>query len=147
VSEEDRPSGILGRLTPEPPDRSAPASPVDVLLVDVDGEFRARVAKLLRRNAHTVVEVASPGEASAALRAGCAPRLLVVGVERPSSAERDALETLRADPACAESPLLLLCRTERDAPAALRPAATLLKPVEATELVDAVRRLCGSLAR
>jgi CheY-like chemotaxis protein len=145
VSEEDRPSGILGRLTPPPPDRSVPASPVDVLLVDADGEFRSRVARLLRRNAHTVVEVASSGEAGEALRGGCAPRLLVVGLERPTASEREGLSALREDPICAGAPLLLLCRKEADAPAALRPAATLLKPVEASELVDAVRRLCGSL--
>jgi CheY-like chemotaxis protein len=145
VSEEDRPAGILGRLTPPPPDRTPPASPVDVLLVDGDGEFRARLARLLRRNAHTVVEVASPDEAVAATRGGCTPRLLVVGIEQPPPGDREALASLRAEPACAGAPLLLLCRAEGDAPAMLRPTATLLKPVDASELVDAVRRLCGSL--
>jgi CheY-like chemotaxis protein len=145
VSEDGRPEGILGRITPPPPDRSAPASPVDVLLVDDDDEFRARVARLLRRNAHTVVEVASPGEGAEAVRGGCAPRLLVVGVERPTSALREAFAELRALPPCAGVALVALCRQEGDVPVGLRASVTLLKPVEATELVEAVRRLCGSV--
>lgn len=143
MSDDGRPEGILGRIAPPPPDRSAPASPVDVLLVDDDGEFRARVARLLRRNAHTVVEVASPGEGADAVERGCAPRLLLVGVERPAAAGREALVALRALPACAGVALVALCRQEGDVPAGLRASVTLLKPVEATELVEAVRRLCG----
>jgi CheY-like chemotaxis protein len=118
---------------------------VDVLLLDADAEFRDRVARLLRRNAYTVVEVDSAKEAGEAVRRGCAPRLLVVGLERPAHAERVALLALRDLPACTAAALLALCRYEAEVPAGLRPTVTLLKPVEAFELVEAVRRLCGSL--
>jgi DNA-binding NarL/FixJ family response regulator len=144
VSGDERPAGILGRIGAQGPDTSVPASPVDVLLVDADGEFRAGVARLLRRNAHTVVEVGGAEEGIEAVRGGCAPRLLVVGLEPPAAAAREALAALRALGPCAGVALLVLCRTEADVPAGLRPSTTLLKPVEATELVEAVRRLCGS---
>lgn len=139
------PEGILGRIVAPAPEQEPVASPVDVLLVERDEAFRARVAALLRRNAHTVVEVASAGAGLQAVRRGCAPRLLVVGLEAISREERDDLAALRDDPACAGASLLALTRVGGDAPPALRPTATLHKPVDAQELVAAVRRLCGTL--
>jgi hypothetical protein len=56
VTGADRPDGILGRIAAPSVDTSVPAGPVDVLLVDADEGFRAHVTRLLRRNAHTVVE-------------------------------------------------------------------------------------------
>jgi CheY-like chemotaxis protein len=144
VSGVDPPDGILGRIAAPPPDTSIPASPVDVLLVDADDEFRARVARLLRRNAHTVVEAGSPVEAADAVGRGCAPRLLVVGLEPSTPAGREDLAALRTLGPCTGAALVALCRTEADVPPGLRPTLSLLKPVEATELVEAVRRLCGS---
>jgi hypothetical protein len=145
VSEEAPSGGILGRIVAPAPEQGVPASPVDVLLVDVDEPFRARVAALLRRNAHTVVEVASAGEGLQAVRRGCAPRLLIAGIEGNSPEERGDLTALRDDPACAGASLLALTRIGGNTPPGLRPAATLFKPLDAQELVEAVRRLCGTL--
>jgi CheY-like chemotaxis protein len=145
VNEGDPAGGILGRITAPAPEEEVLASPVDVLLVDGDAVFRARVAALLRRNAHTVVEVASAAEGLQAVRRGCAPRLLVAGVEGISREERADLAALRDEPACAGASLLALTRIGGDAPPALSPTATLFKPLDAQELVEAVRRLCGTL--
>jgi len=147
VSENDRVGGILGRIAPPPPDRAVPASSVDVLLVNADGDFRAKMAALLRRNSHTVIEAGSAADAASAVRSGCTPRLLLLDLEGASVAERSALAALPQEPACAGAPVLVLSRIGNEEPPGLRPAVSLLKPVEASELVDAVRRLCGTLGR
>jgi len=145
VSEEAPRAGIIGRLAAPAPDRAVPASPVDALLVDPDGEFRAIVAGLLRRKGYTVVEVPNAAEGILALRHGCVPRLLVLGLDGASSTERDALAALHEDEACAASPLVVLSRSGHETIPGLRPAASLWKPVDGSELVEAVRRLCGTL--
>ncbi len=147
MSENDRSGGILGRIAPPPPERSVPASSVDVLLVNADADFRAKMAGLLRRNSHTVIEAGSAAEASDAVRNGCTPRLLILDLEGATGDERSALAALPQEPACAGAPVLVLSRVGNEEPPGLRPAVSLLKPVEASELVDAVRRLCGTLGR
>ncbi len=144
TGDDDR--GILGRIAPPAPDRSAPAASVDVLLVDGDAGFREHLARILRRSAHSVVEAGSAAEASAAVRGGCAPRLLVVdlaGVTRP---ERAALGGLLREPGCAGLPVVVLSR-DGEATPGIDAAARLLRPVDAAELVAVVRRLCGTLDR
>ncbi len=145
MTEDDRNGGILGRIAAPPPESAAPASSVDVLIVDADAVLRAKVAGLLRRNSHTVVEAESAAAAADAVRCGCTPRLLVLDLEGASHAERSALAALPREPACAGAPVLVLSRIGNEEPPGLRPAVSLLKPVDAAELVDAVRRLCGTL--
>jgi DNA-binding NtrC family response regulator len=145
VSENDRAGGILGRMAASTPERTVPASSVDVLLVNADADFRAKMAGLLRRNSHTVIEAESAAAASAAVRSGCAPRLLVLDLEGYSGSERSALAALPREPACAGAPVLVLSRSGNETPPGLHPAVSLLKPVDASELVEAVRRLCGTL--
>ncbi|MEI7703422.1 MAG: hypothetical protein WCK73_02370 [Deltaproteobacteria bacterium] len=144
MSQDGPPPEILGRLVPAP-EGAAAASSVDVLVVDGDATFRGIAAGLLRRNAHTVVETSSAAEAAEAIGAGCRPRLILVGLDGASGSERTAFAALREDPSCAHAGLLLLSRGGEDDGADLRPSARILKPVEATELVEAVRRLCGTL--
>ena len=93
------------RLGPGPgpgstPERTALASPVDVLLASADDVVRGRMAGVLRRSAHTVVEAESAAEAVEAVRQGCAPRLLLLDLEGASPAERSA-----PSPPSARSPL------------------------------------------
>jgi CheY-like chemotaxis protein len=143
VSDPERPSGILGRITPPPVEHRVPASSIDVLLVHVDARFSAKVTGLLRKNAYTVVEVASAAEALETVRRGCVPRLVVLDLDGASSRELAALVGLQGDGACAGSAFLALSRTGTDAPPGFRLDESLLKPIEAAELVEAVRRLCG----
>ncbi len=145
MSQEEPAGGILGRIAPPSAERIVPASSIDVLLVNADPEVRARMAALLRRSSHTVVEAESAGGAAAAVRGGCTPRLLVLDLEGVSRSERSALAALQQEPACAGVPVLVLSRIGSEEPPGLVPAASLLKPVDAAELVAAVRRLCGTL--
>jgi DNA-binding response OmpR family regulator len=137
---------ILGRITAPPEVRRAPASSVDVLLVHGDDAFSHRIAGLLRRNGYTVVD--APGAASAreAVRAGCVPRLVLLELEGVSGPERAAIAGLQAEPPCDAVPFLVLTRSGSGAVPGLVPAATLMVPIEAAELVEAVRRFCGTLA-
>jgi CheY-like chemotaxis protein len=143
VSDAERPSGILGRITPPPVEHRVPASSIDVLLVHADARFTAKVTSLLRKNAYTVVEVASAAEALETVRRGCVPRLVVLDLDGASRRELAALVGLQGDGSCAGSAFLALSRTGSEAPPGFRLDESLLKPIEAAELVEAVRRLCG----
>jgi CheY-like chemotaxis protein len=153
VTDEPRAGGVLGRISgsaqdPAPgstPERTALASPVDVLLASADDVVRGRMAGVLRRSAHTVVEAGLAAEAIEAVRQGCAPRLLLLDLEGASPAERRAFASLRQEPACTGVPVVVLSRVDNDDAPGLSPEVSLLKPVDAAELVEAVRRLCGTL--
>ena len=143
MGDGDRPDGILGRIAPPAPERRVPASSVDVLLVRGDERFTARVTALLRRNAYSVVEVPAPAEALATVRGGCQPRLVVVDLDGATAGDRSALLALQEEPGCGHASFLALSRDGDGGPAGLRLAGALLKPLDAAELVEAVRRLCG----
>jgi CheY-like chemotaxis protein len=143
VSDPERPDGILGRITPPPPEHRVPSSSIDVLLVHVDVRFSAKVTALLRRNAYSVVEVASAAEALETVRGGCVPRLVVLDLDDASRGELAAFAGLQGDGACGGSAFLALSGTGSEALSGIRLDESLLKPIEAAELVEAVRRLCG----
>jgi CheY-like chemotaxis protein len=149
VTDEPRAGGVLGRISGSAPgatpEKTALASPVDVLLASADDVVRGRMAGVLRRSAHTVVEAESAAEAVEAVRQGCAPRLLLLDLEGASPADLRAFASLRHDPACTGAPVVVLTRVGNDEAPGLSPEVSLLKPVDAAELVDAVRRLCGTL--
>ncbi len=144
MAPDDRPEGILGRISSPAEPRRAPASSVDVLLVHGDSRFAGKVAGLLRKHAHTVVEAATAAEAHATVREGCHPRLVVLDLDGASPGELSTLAALQAEPACAGTAFLALARTGGEGQGALRLTTSILKPVEAAELVEAVRRLCGA---
>lgn len=145
MSDPERPSGILGRITPPPPEHRVPSSSIDVLLLHVDARFSAKVTALLRKNAYSVVEVASAQEALETVRGGCVPRLVVLDLDDASRGELTAFAGLQEDGSCGGSAFLALSRTGSEAPPGFRFRIDegLLKPIEAAELVEAVRRLCG----
>ena len=143
MSESERPDGILGRIAPPPPEHRVPSSSIDVLLVHADTRFTAKVTGLLRKNAYTVVEVAAAGEALETVRRGCVPRLVVLDLDGASRAELAAFAVLQGEGACSDSAFLTLSRTGDEESSGLRVDESLLKPIEAAELVEAVRRLCG----
>jgi CheY-like chemotaxis protein len=151
VTDEPRAGGVLGRISGSAqapgstPETTALASPVDVLLASADGVLRGMMAGVLRRSAHTVVEAQSAAEVVEAVRQGCAPRLLLLDLEGASPADRRAFASLRQEPACTGAPVVVLSRVGNDEAPGLSPDVSLLKPVDAAELVEAVRRLCGTL--
>lgn len=149
MTPDDRSGGILGRISAPPADSTeaaVPSSPVDVLLVVAEGEVRRKVAGLLRRAAHTVFEAESAATATEAVRLGCAPRLLLVDLEGTTPEERATLSVLGRDPAGGGALVAILSRAGNEELPGMRPAGRVLKPVDAAELVEMVRRLCGTLA-
>ncbi|MGA8891753.1 MAG: hypothetical protein WB493_09305 [Anaeromyxobacteraceae bacterium] len=145
MNEDGSPGGILGRIAPGEPERRIPASSVDVLLVHADARFSGKVAGLLRKHAHTVLEVKDAAEALLHVRRGCTPRSVVVDLDGAPSGERASLAALQAEEPCRAAAFLVLSRGTDDVVPGLRPAARILKPIEAAELVEAVRRWCGTL--
>ena len=145
MNEGGPPGGILGRIAPGEPERRIPASSVDVLLVHADARFSGKVAGLLRKHAHTVLEVKDAAEALLHVRRGCTPRAVVVDLDGAPAGERASLAALQAEEPCRDAAFLTLSRGAGQVVPGLRPAATLLKPIEAAELVEAVRRWCGTL--
>jgi CheY-like chemotaxis protein len=143
VKRRDQPDGILGRITPPPSERRVPASSIDVLLVHPDAAFTGKVTSLLRKNAYTVLEVTIASEALETVRSGCVPRLVVLDLDGTPRSDLAALAGLQADGACGRSAFLALSRTGGESPSGIRVDERLLKPIEAAELVEAVRRLCG----
>ncbi|HQR29950.1 MAG TPA: hypothetical protein PLL32_06040 [Anaeromyxobacteraceae bacterium] len=137
---------ILGRIAGRPGERRQVASSVDVLLVHRDDATSHRIAGLLRRNGYTVLDASGPAAAREALHGGCVPRLVILDLEGASGPERAAFAGLQSEPACREVPFLVLSREGAVAVPGLAPAATLLVPIEAAELIEAVRRFCGTLA-
>jgi CheY-like chemotaxis protein len=119
---------------------------VDVLLVEGDDATSHRIAGLLRRNGYTVLDAPGPPAAREALHGGCVPRLVIVDLEGATGPERAAFAGLRSEPQCREVPFIVLSRAGAVAAPGLSPAATLLVPIEAAELIEAVRRFCGTLA-
>jgi DNA-binding NtrC family response regulator len=145
VNEGGPPGGILGRIAPGEPERRIPASSVDVLLVHADTRFSGKVAGLLRKHAHTVLEVEDATEALLHVRRGCTPRAVVVDLDGAPAGERASFAALQAEEPCRDAAFLALSRVGDEVVPGLRPAITLLKPIEAAELVEAVRRSCGTL--
>jgi DNA-binding response OmpR family regulator len=143
VTDPDRPEGILGRIRAPEPDRRAPSSSIDVLLVHPDERFTFKVTGLLRKHAYSVVEVPDAAAAVETVRQGCVPRLVVLDLDGASREDLAALAALQAGGPGGGAAFLTLSRTGGDAPPGLRCDEGLLKPIEAAELVAAVRRLCG----
>ena len=143
MSDDPRAGGVLGRISGSAPEKTALESPVDVLLASDDTVLRGKMAGVLRRSAHTVVEAESAAAAVESVRQGCAPRLLVLDLEGTSRTERSAFVSLRQTPGCVGA--IVLSRVGNDETPGLSPEVSLLKPVDAAELVEAVRRLCGTL--
>ena len=138
---------ILGRIAGKTEEPRPLASSVDVLLVHGDDATSHRIAGLLRRNGYTVLDAPGGAAAREALHGGCVPRLVILDLEGVGGPERAVLAGLQAEPPCQETPFLVLSRAGAVATPGLAPAATLLVPIEAAELIDAVRRFCGTLAR
>jgi hypothetical protein len=146
VGEGSDGGAILGRIAGKPEEPRPVASSVDVLLVHGDDATSHRIAGLLRRNGYTVLDAPGPTSAREALHGGCVPRLVILDLEGASGPERAAFAGLQAEPGCRGTPFLVLSRAGAVTMPGLVPAATLLVPIEAAELIEAVRRFCGTLA-
>ncbi len=144
MTRPDPSQGVLARLTPAPDEEAGvPGASVDVLLVQHDGEFAASICDVLRRRGFTAVVAGSGDEAREALRQGCAPRLVIVDLEVPGSGVRSLVERLREEPPAAGSGFVVLTPSPSTDPRALGVDGVVMRPVDAAELIEVVRRHCG----
>ncbi len=142
----DRPRNILARiLRPEGAAANAsrvPGTSLDVLVVDDDGVFGAAVTDVLRKHGYTVLPTDSAEEALEALAQGCTPRVVLLDVGLPGQSAREFLARLREVPRCAHTRVVVTGAADgvaRD----LGADATLLKPLDGSELLAVMRAQCG----
>lgn len=134
------------------PSSRAPASPDTVVVADDDRATRALVARWVQTTGLTVIE-AGDGEAALVCVNAHAPRVAVVilDVMMPNRDGFGVLGALRADPATATIPVILLTAHATDEPDLLRgietgAAAHMPKPFSGPLLVARVRQLAGQRA-
>lgn len=114
-----------------------------VLVVDDDPDIREAICDVLSMRG---IAVDSAGDAEAALAAmeREAPALVLLDLRMPGVSGEELLVRLRARPALAEVPVVVLSG-DADAArvaAALRADGWLPKPIEMAELLAVVRRFC-----
>ena len=118
------------------------ANPSSVLLVD-DEPVLLRMLEVNLRIAGFAVRTAASGSGAIAA-AGDRPDVIVLDLGLPDIDGWEVLERLRALPGLADTPVIVLSGTDRDATDdhgyAAGVHAFLTKPVEPAALVDAVRR-------
>jgi signal transduction histidine kinase/CheY-like chemotaxis protein len=123
----------------------APRRPI-VLLIEDDPAQRGALARLIRRQGLAVVEAAD-GTAGLALARRRPPRAVVTDYQLPGMNGLDVLREMRADPALASVPALLISgqgtqQAQRDAKTL--GADFLSKPMDWTVIAEAVTTLVGA---
>ncbi|MBP1804540.1 response regulator transcription factor [Rubellimicrobium aerolatum] len=117
-----------------------------VLLIEDEPNIIEALSFILTRDGWTVHTHADGLTAAARVKAG-SPEVVVLDAMLPGRSGFDILRDLRADPATAQVPVLMLTARgqEKDRELALRLGATefMTKPFANAEVVAEVRRLAG----
>ena len=117
-----------------------------ILVAEDEADIRANLERLLRLEGYRVTSVADGPAACAAVRA-LAPDLLVTDLMMPGMDGEALLRALRADPAAAGLPVLMLtARAGHDDQARALAAgadAVVTKPYPRKPLLDCIRALLG----
>lgn len=117
-----------------------------ILVAEDEPDLRANLERLLRLEGYRVSTVADGPAACAAVRA-LAPDLLVTDLMMPGMDGEALLRALRADPAAAGLPVLLLTARagddDRGRALAAGADAVVHKPYQRQALLDCVRALLG----
>ena len=114
-----------------------------VLIIDDDPDARDLLERLLVKEGHRVVH-AGGGEEGITLARELHPDLITLDVLMPERDGWSVLSALRADPALADIPVLVLSVVDHAAAGrALGAAAHMQKPVDRDAFVGEVRRLIG----
>ena len=117
-----------------------------VLVVEDDEDIRADLTAILSLKGFAVTEASNGKEALARLRVGERPCLVVLDLMMPVMNGWELRGVMRADPALAGIPVVVVSGKGRIPPeeaATLAPAAVLVKPFELTELLELVARYCA----
>lgn len=114
-----------------------------ILVVDDELDVVRMVARTLEARGHTV-EVARDGEAALTLIAREVPELLVIDANLPRLDGAEVCRRLRADPATAALPIVMMCSAYvslTDAQAVHGPDELVMKPFVRETLIRNVERL------
>jgi CheY-like chemotaxis protein len=116
---------------------------MSVVLIDDDDDLRDAIADALTAYGHQVETFGEAGAALERLRAGLAPRLILLDLMMPGMTGWQFRELQRADPMLAQIPVVVLtARTvpeDRDTPP-LGPIEVLHKPFPLERLLDVIAR-------
>ena len=118
-----------------------------IMVVDDDVDIRETISDLLEMRGFHVLGAGDGGDALAQLKRGARPDVILLDLMMPGLSGDEFRRQQLADPELAEIPVVLLsgaCGV--DAAAERMHVASLPKPVELRELMDAVNRYCAGPA-
>jgi CheY-like chemotaxis protein len=114
-----------------------------VLVVEDERTIREGLQELLAADGYDVIAAAGGEEALELLRAGTRPDLVVMDLMMPEVSGADLLAAMRADPALAEIPVVIVSAVG----GALKPVpgvvAIFPKPWNGPRLLETIRQHCG----
>jgi two-component system phosphate regulon response regulator PhoB len=116
-----------------------------VLIVDDDRDLRGVIRLVLDRAGHHISEAAS-GQAALVQIAEARPHLMVVDMRMPGMTGAELISHVRADPATAAIPAVLLSGLDGVSAAGLGPTVVVQKPFEVEHLVGVVESLLAASA-
>jgi len=120
------------------------ASRDTVLLVEDDDGIRESVCECLRFDGYDVADVVNGAEALSWFEGGGRPSLVLLDMVMPVMSGAELLVKMRATPALAAVPVVLMtAATQRESASALGAQAFLAKPFELGALLRMVERYCS----
>jgi CheY-like chemotaxis protein len=115
-----------------------------ILIVEDDVGIRQTIAECLEVEGYRVREAASGAEALATIRDGDVPALVFLDYVMPGMNGQQFLDHLRADPAVATIPVVVMTAAMPVLSAPIDGAdAMLAKPFELDDLLSVTERFCG----
>jgi CheY-like chemotaxis protein len=114
-----------------------------ILIVEDHSATRTALAQLLSGEGYEVAEAADGGAAVALLHSRRRPGLVLLDMLMPGMDGWQFLQARHSDPALAAAPVVVLTAASEFSPSTARALGAddvLLKPVDAEDLLDAVRR-------
>jgi CheY-like chemotaxis protein len=115
-----------------------------VLVVDDDPGVQRVMAKFLKLEGFTPAVAANGQEALAYLRGGGEACVIVLDLRMPVMDGWTFRKEQRLDPGLARIPIVVLSGVEAERIPELEAVAAFRKPVSFPDIIDVVRRLCGT---
>jgi CheY-like chemotaxis protein len=117
---------------------------LDALIVEDDADLRSAIIETLTEAGFRVAGAADGREALFRLRTASRPRVLLVDLMMPVMSGWALVETLRAQPAFADLPVLVITAVGPFWGWPESAARVLRKPLRLDDLIDAVSNYCDS---
>lgn len=114
-----------------------------ILVVDDDDDIREAISAVLETSGYEPIEASSGADALEQLHRHRRPSMILLDLMMPGISGADFMRALRADPALADIPVVILSgdTSVRETAVALGASASLPKPVDLDNLVSTVSRV------